>query len=171
MFARLSENEVTLRLCHHDVGLVACRIKKCGSNSKTIAIVWRCRYCLKRKFWNNSLRTYINGRLIHEGESNLPIITEAGNLNIRRGRSMSNQTRGRRLVLHFDGVSGYSGRDGQGSKCRFILLWFMTGERSRSLCMNFESLTREFLLVKTSFPMGFAVGSNFENSVPWSMNK
>ena len=79
------------------------RIKKCGSNSKTIAIVWRCRYCLKRKFWNNSFRTYINGRLIHEGDSNLPIITVAGNLNIRRERSMSNQTRGRGLVLHFDG--------------------------------------------------------------------
>ena len=79
------------------------RIKKCGSNSKTIAIVWRCRYCLKRKFWNNSFRTYINGRLIHEGDCNLPIITVAGNLNIRRERSMSNQTRGRGLVLHFDG--------------------------------------------------------------------
>ena len=26
------------------------RIKKCGSNSKTIVIVWRCKYCLKRKF-------------------------------------------------------------------------------------------------------------------------
>ena len=23
---------------------------QCGSNSKTIAIVWRCKYCLKRKF-------------------------------------------------------------------------------------------------------------------------
>ena len=80
------------------------RIKKCGSNSKTIAIVWRCRYCLKRKFCNNSFRTYINGRLIHEGDSNLPIITVAGNLNIRRERSMSNQTRGRGLVLHFDGT-------------------------------------------------------------------
>ena len=101
------------------------RIKKCGSNSKTIAIVWRCKYCLKRKFWNNSFRTYINRRLIHEGDSNLPIIRVAGNLNIRRERSMSNQTRGRRLVLHFDGVNGYSGRDGQGSKCRFILLWYI----------------------------------------------
>ena len=29
--------------------------------------------------------------------------------------------------------------------------------------MNFGSLTRDFLLVKTSFPMGFAVGINFEN--------
>ena len=79
------------------------RIKKCGSNSKTIGIVWRCRYRLKRKFWNNSFRTYINGRLIHQGDSNLPIITVAGNLNIRRERSMSNRTRGRGLVLHFDG--------------------------------------------------------------------
>ena len=35
----------------------------------------------------------------------------------------------------------------------------MTG----ALCMNFGSLTRDFLLVKTSFPMGFAVGINFEN--------
>ena len=39
----------------------------------------------------------------------------------------------------------------------------MTGERSRSLFMNFGSLTRNFLLVKTSLPMGFAVGTNFEN--------
>ena len=39
----------------------------------------------------------------------------------------------------------------------------MTGERSRSLCMNFGGLTGDFLLVKTSFPMGFAVGINFEN--------
>ena len=39
----------------------------------------------------------------------------------------------------------------------------VTGERSRSLCMNFGSLTRDFLLVKTSFPMGFAAGINFEN--------
>ena len=29
--------------------------------------------------------------------------------------------------------------------------------------MNFASLTRDFLLVKTSFPMGFAVGINFQN--------
>ena len=29
--------------------------------------------------------------------------------------------------------------------------------------MNFGSLTRDFLLVKTSFPMSFAVGINFEN--------
>ena len=39
----------------------------------------------------------------------------------------------------------------------------MNDERSRSSCMNFGSLTRDFLLVKTSFPMGFAVGINFEN--------
>ena len=39
----------------------------------------------------------------------------------------------------------------------------MTGERSRSSCMNFGSLTRDFLLVKTSFPMGFAVRINFKN--------
>ena len=29
--------------------------------------------------------------------------------------------------------------------------------------MNFGSFTRDYLLVKTSFPMGFAVGINFEN--------
>ena len=29
--------------------------------------------------------------------------------------------------------------------------------------MSFGSLTRDFLLVKTSFPMSFAVGINFEN--------
>ena len=29
--------------------------------------------------------------------------------------------------------------------------------------MNFGSLTRDFLLVKTSFAMSFAVGINFEN--------
>ena len=39
----------------------------------------------------------------------------------------------------------------------------MTGERSRSSCMNFGSLSRHFLLVKSSFPLGFAVGINFEN--------
>ena len=39
----------------------------------------------------------------------------------------------------------------------------MTGERSRSSCMNFGSLSRHFLLVKSSFPLGFAVGTNFEN--------
>ena len=39
----------------------------------------------------------------------------------------------------------------------------MTGERSRSSCMTFGSLTRDPLLVKTSFPMGFAIGIYFEN--------
>ena len=39
----------------------------------------------------------------------------------------------------------------------------MTGKRSRSSCMNFGSLSRHFLLVKSSFPVGFAVGINLEN--------
>ena len=34
----------------HAISAVETRIKKCGSNSKTIAIVWRCKYCLTRKF-------------------------------------------------------------------------------------------------------------------------
>ena len=39
----------------------------------------------------------------------------------------------------------------------------MTGEISRSLGMNFGSITGHFLLVKTSFPVGSAVGINFED--------
>ena len=38
----------------------------------------------------------------------------------------------------------------------------MTGERSSSTCINFESLSRHFLLVKSSFPVGFMFGINFE---------
>ena len=39
----------------------------------------------------------------------------------------------------------------------------MTGEISLSLCMDFESITGHFLLVKTTFPEGSTVGINFEN--------
>ena len=73
---------------------------------------------------------------------------------------MSNQTRGRGLALHFDG-SPCILREGR-SRQQMSLYPVVTFDR-RKIAMNFGSLTRDFLLVKTSFPMGFAVGINFEN--------
>ena len=118
---------------------------------------------LKENFETIAFRTYINGRLTHEGDSNLPIITVAGNLNSERAFHVKPNSGAGGWFYILMRVNGYSGREGQGSKCRFILLCYLTGERSRSLCMNFGSLTIDFLIVKTSFPMGFAVGINFEN--------
>ena len=76
---------------------------------------------------------------------------------------MSNQTRGRELVLHFDG-SHWILREGR-SRQRMSLYPVVIYDRPKIafIMHEFESFAREFLLVKTSVPMGFAVGINFEN--------
>ena len=75
---------------------------------------------------------------------------------------MSNRTRGRGLVLHFDG-SHWILRERRSRQQMSLYPVVIFHRRKIAFIMHVGSLTRDFLLVKTSFPMGFAVGINFEN--------
>ena len=62
-------------------------------------------------------------------------------------------------------------REGRSRQQMLLYPGIMTDERSCSSCKNFGSLTRHFLLEKTSFPVGLTVGINFDNfTCKWNYN-